>query len=353
MFINSIENEIIKIESEVEKNYQSFRIQKIATKEDFKRNPYLTIGKEYSQYKDFNSYKEGFNFFKNVSSLMYLTSLLKNFKEVFGGLNKKALNNEFNEIGIFIKEAEKIKLRNAFINENDNNHHHEYLRLKYGYYQNKYDKYYSENNFYPTVFFSGIAVPVYAKYFLYKNWLQDKLGSTKNQETRKNITPVQEINIIEDEEFYLISLIKSFNIDNERINQILINRLGEIKRCKTIGANMAIIVLVGSILEGVLFGLTESNKKLFFLSKLSPKIKDTEKNKKIKDWTLENFIQVATDINFLKYSNTNAKNIQELRNLIHPYKESFEKDKINIHYRNNSLNDLKLVLEDLSRNLKN
>ncbi|MGB1288172.1 MAG: hypothetical protein ACPG7F_16665, partial [Aggregatilineales bacterium] len=45
----------------------------------------------------------------------------------------------------------------------------------------------------------------------------------------------------------------------------------------------------------------------------------------IKDWTLENFIQVATDINFLKYSNTNAKNIQELRNLIHPYKESFEK----------------------------
>ena len=91
MFKSSIESEIIKIESEVEKNYLSFRVQKIATKEDFKRNPYLTIGELYSQYKDFNSFEEGFDLFKKVNSLSYLTSLLKNFKEVFGGLNKKAL----------------------------------------------------------------------------------------------------------------------------------------------------------------------------------------------------------------------------------------------------------------------
>lgn len=342
----NLEDEILKFENEVEKNYQTFRVKNIATKEDVEKNPFLKIGEEYSQYKDFNDFDSGFDLFKQVNSFNYFISLLRSFKQTFGQYNKKAFENELDEINNFIVEAEKINLKNAFSNENDRNYYHEYLRLKHGYYKKKYEEYYSENNFYPTVFFSGIAVPVYAKYFLYREWLQQNLIE-KNESNSEDILIADENNFEINEERRLIYLLQNLKID-KKINQILINRIDEIKKCITVNANMAIIVLTGSILEGVLFNVANENKEKFYNTNKAPK-KPNIKN--IKDWSLQNLIEVAHEIKLINHSIENAVNIQQLRNYIHPHKEFSDKEKINIHFRNNSLSDLKLVLEEISRSL--
>ena len=98
-------------------------------------------------------------------------------------------------------------------------------------------------------------------------------------------------------------------------------RIEEIRRCLTAKASLAVIFLCGSTLEGILLGLASTNPKGFNESTLSPKDK-TGKVKQFYDWTLNDFINVARDLNLVgedvkKFSHA----LRDFRNYIHPYQQ--------------------------------
>lgn len=98
-------------------------------------------------------------------------------------------------------------------------------------------------------------------------------------------------------------------------------RWKEVVKCVDCGANLAAIILMGSILEGVLLSTIQSNPKEANQSRSAPK----DKNGKVKnfgDWYLGNLIDVAYECGWLqldakKFSHT----LREYRNLVHPWEQ--------------------------------
>jgi hypothetical protein len=110
-----------------------------------------------------------------------------------------------------------------------------------------------------------------------------------------------------------------FALDLE-ITSILKERMGEIRGCMDKGMNLSAVILMGSTLEGILLGFASKFPKEFNSAQSSPK-KDG-KVKKIPDWKLVEFINVAREVQFLdldvaKYSHT----LRDFRNYIHPYQQ--------------------------------
>ena len=102
------------------------------------------------------------------------------------------------------------------------------------------------------------------------------------------------------------------------IDKIIDNRLNEIIKSYQAESYFSVIVLCGSILEGILLSVAMKNPKKFNLSNKSPKKND--KVKPFKEWKLANFIDVAYDIGFLdKVSQKYSHILREFRNYIHPF----------------------------------
>lgn len=105
------------------------------------------------------------------------------------------------------------------------------------------------------------------------------------------------------------------------ISGILEQRIDEIRKCLTAKAALGVIFLCGSTLEGILLGIACTKAKEFNQSDLSPKDKTT-KVKQFPEWTLNDFINVARDLNLVgedvkKFSHA----LREFRNYIHPYQQ--------------------------------
>lgn len=106
------------------------------------------------------------------------------------------------------------------------------------------------------------------------------------------------------------------------VSGILKQRLEEIKRGLSAKTPLAVIFLCGSTLEGILLGVASMKPREFNQSPLSPKHRDTGKVKHFPDWTLNEFINVARDLNLLgedvkKFSHA----LRDFRNYIHPYEQ--------------------------------
>lgn len=119
---------------------------------------------------------------------------------------------------------------------------------------------------------------------------------------------------------FKISSISTMNIEASLI-PILEARLVEVNKCHATGSPFAVIILCGSILEGLLLGIASKNIEKCNRSKSAPKDK-TGRTKQINDWTLSDLIEVAYDVGFLKldvkkYSHT----LRDFRNYIHPYQQ--------------------------------
>jgi len=105
------------------------------------------------------------------------------------------------------------------------------------------------------------------------------------------------------------------------VSGIIKQRIHEIRNCLDAKAALAAIFLCGSTLEGILLGVACTNAKGFNQSALSPKDK-MGKVKPFQDWTLNDFINVARDLDFLgedvkKFSHA----LRDFRNYIHPYQQ--------------------------------
>jgi len=113
----------------------------------------------------------------------------------------------------------------------------------------------------------------------------------------------------------------SFQMPPEFI-QILRNRWKEIGICVQYDAYLAALILMGSLLEAILYWSLTKYPEKANRTACSPKDPKTGKSKPISDWTLSQMIDVAHELNWLdgdvkKYSHT----LREFRNLVHPFQQ--------------------------------
>jgi hypothetical protein len=157
--------------------------------------------------------------------------------------------------------------------------------------------------------------------------------------------------ISEDE--FLKHEFKNVNIDaiglDSAINNILNLRLKEIEICINSNSPLAVIFLCGSTLEGLLLGVASKYPADFNKSKAAPKDKD-KKVMKLPEWTLNNLIDVACDVGFLKedvkkYSHT----LRDFRNYIHPYQQLSSRFNPDEHTAKISWQVLKTAIHQIGR----
>ncbi len=102
---------------------------------------------------------------------------------------------------------------------------------------------------------------------------------------------------------------------------IIEGRLREIQKVLEVRAYLSVIVLCGSVLEGVLLGNAQNSPAKFNQSSASPKTKDGTV-KRFHNWTLSELIDVATNVGVLKPDVQKfSHGLRDFRNYIHPYQE--------------------------------
>lgn len=106
------------------------------------------------------------------------------------------------------------------------------------------------------------------------------------------------------------------------ITEILKNRLSEIQNSIKSRSSLSVVILCGSVLEGILLGLAMRKTEEFNRSPSSPRNKDTGTVLPFYQWTLSNFIDVAHNLGLLgldvkKFSHS----LRDFRNYIHPYEQ--------------------------------
>lgn len=105
------------------------------------------------------------------------------------------------------------------------------------------------------------------------------------------------------------------------ISNIIQTRLNEIEICVSQEAHLAAVLLIGSVLEAILLNAATSNPESFNKAVSAPKDKD-RKVKKFHDWTLNNYIDVASEIHILKEDVKQFSYVlRNFRNYIHPYQQ--------------------------------
>jgi hypothetical protein len=179
--------------------------------------------------------------------------------------------------------------------------------------------------------------------------IANRLLGVKTEEVNNEATT---INDFLNKEFKEISLYK-LNIDNT-VTEILNKRLAEINKNIQNDAPLSVIIMCGSVLEGILLGVATSKMKEFNQSNCSPKHKETGKVLPFHDWTLSNFIDVAHSIGIIgldvkKYSHS----LRDFRNYIHPYQQMSSGFNPDIDTAKISWQVLKAGITDLTKNINN
>jgi hypothetical protein len=156
-----------------------------------------------------------------------------------------------------------------------------------------------------------------------EDYPEDLISRSKEIANKLLGVPLHSQEIKEDE--FLGKEFKDVNIDNLKldgtVSVILQQRLDEIRKCLNVKASLSVIFLCGSTLEGILLGIASSHHKDFNTSPSSPKDK-TDKVKPFYNWSLNDFINVARELDLLgedvkKFSHA----LRDFRNYIHPYEQ--------------------------------
>lgn len=122
-------------------------------------------------------------------------------------------------------------------------------------------------------------------------------------------------------------LMQSFSVNvtqlglDSRLIDIISLRLKEAEACVKKDAPLSAVIMIGSILEGILLGIASSYPRLFNQAQCAPK-DEAGTVRKFPDWTLNNFIDVAFEIGFLKRDVKKFSHVvRDFRNYIHPYSQ--------------------------------
>jgi len=107
-----------------------------------------------------------------------------------------------------------------------------------------------------------------------------------------------------------------------QFEKIINQRLEEIKLSLNSGASLAVIFLCGSTLEELLLHVATHNPQKFNTSLSAPKDKEG-KVKLLHDWTLDNLINVAYEVDIIKLDIKKFTHIlKDFRNYIHPRQQA-------------------------------
>lgn len=202
-FLNSKLEEFKNL-SESQKYEQSIRVSRDVTEEYLEKNLFfkqigIKEGDNYSQIPEPKNREEAIERLKKYDAQKRFEYLKEIFSQKYGNsINVKIIEDELKPIYKFIEEANKLSTLDAFENK-DTSDYLEYLRLANRYYENANLPYYS----YHTYFNYGQknnSLLIYAKYFLYKLWLEEKreIYTKKNTQTIGYFSTPHDFNIDDD-----------------------------------------------------------------------------------------------------------------------------------------------------------
>lgn len=105
------------------------------------------------------------------------------------------------------------------------------------------------------------------------------------------------------------------------ITDVLQHRIKEIEKCFSSGSPLAVILLAGSALEGILLGLAIQHPRQFNSAKSSPK-DSSSKVKPFHEWNLSGFIDVAKELGLIQHDTHKfSHSLRDFRNYIHPFEQ--------------------------------
>jgi hypothetical protein len=103
------------------------------------------------------------------------------------------------------------------------------------------------------------------------------------------------------------------------LKRILEGRWTEAQTCQNAGAYLAAVVMMGSILEGVLFAIGHNNRPQCYRAVRAPKTKDS-KQVHLEDWSLNSLIDVAVELGWIKTDRGQFSHaLRQSRNVVHPW----------------------------------
>lgn len=177
----------------------------------------------------------------------------------------------------------------------------------------------------------------------------DRLLGIRNQNTQEHVSSKDEFL---NKEFENITLEK-MNLDSALV-LILNSRISEINKNLKSNAPLSVVIMCGSVLEGILLAVAILKMKDFNVSTASPKNKDSGKVLAFHEWSLSNFIDVAHSIGLIgldvkKYSHS----LRDFRNYIHPYQQMTSHFDPDIETAKISWQVLKAAITDLTKRLNN
>lgn len=128
-------------------------------------------------------------------------------------------------------------------------------------------------------------------------------------------------------------------------------RVKEIEKCFSAGSPLAVILLAGSTLEGVLLGIATSFPRAFNSAASAPK-DSAGKVRTFQSWTLSNFIDVASELQLLgQDTNKFSHALRGFRNYIHPFEQLASGFAPREHTAKICLQVLKAASHDLRENI--
>jgi hypothetical protein len=135
------------------------------------------------------------------------------------------------------------------------------------------------------------------------------------------------------------------------VSTVLEHRIKEIEKCFSASSPLAVILLAGSTLEGILLGLAIQYPKHFNSARASPK-DGAGKVKQFQDWSLSNFIDVSRELALLQHDTYKfSHSLRDFRNYIHPFEQMASGFAPREHTAKICLQVLKAAIYDLRENL--
>lgn len=141
-------------------------------------------------------------------------------------------------------------------------------------------------------------------------------------------------------------------IKDDGLKKNLLERFKEANICYSNKSYLATIFLLGSILEGILLDLIANNIIIFNQANSSPKI--NRKVKTINQWTLEEMINTALELDFIKLDvSSHCKTLKAFRNYIHPRQQLMHGFSPNEHTVKISIHVVKAAVYEINLKLNN
>jgi len=132
---------------------------------------------------------------------------------------------------------------------------------------------------------------------------------------------------------------------------VLEQRIKEIEKCFSASSPLAVILLAGSTLEGILLGLAIQYPRRFNTARASPK-DSNRRVRQFQDWSLSNFIDVARELLLIQHDTHKfSHSLRDFRNYIHPFEQMASSFSPRENTAKICLQVLKAAIHDLHENI--